>query len=140
MAPQQNQAHLKPHYIEVTSLRWRLVERSRQSWSSLSVAVLSLGAWLLLARSQNSSLCWAMGPLALAAGLVWMLAQHSIRRIGQRLAELGEPDDSMTFQPPPEGSSLCTSTYFLPRPAGSFGSRVHGSGLALVAEPAGRPR
>ena len=87
-------------FIQITSLRWRLVEKTRQSWHFLSIAVVSVGVWILVTRSQNPAMSVAMGPIPLLAALAWVLAQRSIRRLRQRLEQLGEDVDPQRFQPP----------------------------------------
>ncbi len=87
-------------FLQITTLRWRLVEKTRQSWHFLSIMVVSLGVWLLVVRSQSAAMGWAMGPIPLVAALAWMLALRSIRKIRQQLMNQGEDVDPERFQPP----------------------------------------
>ena len=87
-------------FLQITNLRWQLVERTRQSWHCLSIAVVSVGIWILVTRSQAPAMGWAMGPIPLLAPLAWVLALRSIRRIRHRLEHLGEDVDPERFQPP----------------------------------------
>ncbi len=73
---------------EAAQLRWRLIERSRQSWTCLSMAVLASCLWLLSRQSETtgaSTLGWATGPAAILFSVGFSAVQHSIRRIQQRL-------------------------------------------------------
>lgn len=87
-------------FLEITDLRWQLVEKSRQSWHYLSIAVLSAGAWILVTRVQNPVMGLALGPIPLLAGLAWVLALRSLRGMRQRLEALGEDTDPREFHPP----------------------------------------
>ena len=76
------------------------MEKTRQSWHFLSIAVVSVGIWILVARSQNPAMSIAMGPIPLLAGLAWVLAQRSIRGLRRHLERLGEDVDHKQFHPP----------------------------------------
>ncbi len=95
-----HQQQTEKQFLQITTLRWRLVERTRQSWHFLSIMVVSVGIWILVVRSQSAAMSWAMGPIPLVAATAWVLALRSIRRIKQQLTGLGEDVDPERFQPP----------------------------------------
>lgn len=83
-------SHPKPtlEYLEVADLKWRLIERNRQSWTFFSLAVLAFGLWVLAHGSETpvaSTLGWTMGAASLVVGFAGFLTQRSMRRIQNQL-------------------------------------------------------
>ena len=95
-----HQERTEQQFLQITTLRWRLVEKTRQSWHFLSILVVSVGVWLLVVRSQSAAMGLAMGPIPLVAALAWVLALRSIRQLRHQLMDQGEDIDPERFQPP----------------------------------------
>ncbi len=83
--------NIRHKVMEMATLRWNLVQRSRQNWTCISLAVVAACAWLL-ARShpgiQGTPLAWATGAVSVMFCIGWALGQHYLARTHRRLNTL----------------------------------------------------
>lgn len=78
----------KARYLEMSRLRWELVERGRQGWNTLSLAVVAAGLWLLSHGGQGvgpNLLNLVAGPICLVFALLTMAGQHAMHRVQRQL-------------------------------------------------------
>jgi hypothetical protein len=100
--------------LVIAGLKWNLVLRRKTSWTALSISVLTLMTWGMLARIGGSycgTLGWILELMAIVSGFIWIKAEHTIVRMEKQISELSDdPAYSMQAQrrrvSPPQLASL----------------------------------
>jgi hypothetical protein len=77
-----------PH-PRVADLLWMQVVLARRSWTALSVTVIALASWALVAFSgaQPGLLFWALGLTSIGGGVVWLSTCQTQGRLQRRLSQ-----------------------------------------------------
>jgi hypothetical protein len=73
----------------VADLLWMRVVLARRSWTALSVTVIALASWALVAFSgaQPGVLFWALGLTSVGGGVVWLSTCQAQGRLQRRLSQ-----------------------------------------------------
>ena len=73
----------------VADLLWTRVVLARRSWTALSVTVVALASWALVASSgaQSGVLFWMLGLTSVGGGVVWLSTCQAQGRVQRRLSQ-----------------------------------------------------